>query len=469
MSKFRLSFYLLIFISLFISVISLSTVLTKNFDLLFSISKLWYSNDVSLESEYLDKVSKYFNINRSFLNIDNSSFLIETRDPSYSLKLLKDKVRETDAIVNETEFSINEKLPKDSTLLVKGRDGGYIYNYTEYVVNSNDSKRSKKHLDSIEYLNPVNDLFITGSLSLSDFSDDITLRFNNEINNFKESGEYDNEIFENLENTSFVLNEKIKESYNLSEDVVIGNIKVDMGNCNRETSISIVFNPLSNSVGFNNFNGFVDTLCKRQFIEYQGYLIGTCTNCTLYPVGKGYSLNSEYSPKSISLTDFEGSYKEVSSEIFNDLKSMYLDALNSGVVMTFVSAYRSYLSQYYTYEYWISVEMSKGYSRSEAEVIANTYSAIPGFSEHQLGTTLDINGIGCGIGEYCSSNESVWNWLKDNAYKFGFVQSYKEGQDSGYIPEPWHYRWIGKELALEYKEVENKKTLQTFLYDLGRY
>lgn len=474
MFKLKIYFYLILFVSLFFSVISLSTTFTKDFDLIFSASKLWYINDVNYEKEYLDKVSIFFNIDRELLTINNSSFLIKAKDLNSPIYISKEEETDVSTVSNESSIELSSILPFNSTVFVKGRDGGYIYNYTKYIFEDSNNSRDKRFLESTNYVEPINDRLFVGEDK--NFDNNIKELLNSELIKVKDKEilieeDYDSEIFNNLSINSFVLNSKVKQSYSLTEDVVIGSIKVTMGNCNRDTSISVVFNPLENKVFLNDLRGFVNTLCKKQFIQYQDYLIGTCVDCTLYPVGKGYALNSDYAPVVVS-ADFEGSYKQVNKDIYSDLKDMYLGAREDGIYMSFTSAYRSYLDQYYTYEYWVSVEMSKGYSRYEAEAIANTYSAIPGFSEHQLGTTIDINGLGCSISDYCSSNVLVWDWLKSNAYKYGFVMSYQEGKESetGYIHEPWHYRWIGIELATEYfNNFKDFKTLQSYLYDLGRY
>ena len=69
-----------------------------------------------------------------------------------------------------------------------------------------------------------------------------------------------------------------------------------------------------------------------------------------------------------------------------------------------------------------------------------------GRSEHQLGLAVDINGD-----ELHSSNDEVYSWLAENAYKYGFILRYPEGKSdiTGIEYEPWHYRYVGKEAAAE--------------------
>ena len=75
---------------------------------------------------------------------------------------------------------------------------------------------------------------------------------------------------------------------------------------------------------------------------------------------------------------------------------------------------------------------------------ASTFSARPGQSEHQLGTTLDFDSRG---------GKAGWDWLEENAHHYGFALSYPDAQAiTGYIEEPWHYRYIGVAAAREWKE-----------------
>jgi D-alanyl-D-alanine carboxypeptidase len=77
---------------------------------------------------------------------------------------------------------------------------------------------------------------------------------------------------------------------------------------------------------------------------------------------------------------------------------------------------------------------------------ANTFSADQGYSEHQLGTTVDFTNstIGENIDAFESTDE--FEWLKRYAYRYGFVMSYPEG-NAYYQYEPWHWRFVGKDLA----------------------
>ena len=99
----------------------------------------------------------------------------------------------------------------------------------------------------------------------------------------------------------------------------------------------------------------------------------------------------------------------------------------------------------------------------EAENIAKTWVAYPGTSEHQIGLAVDITSED----KIKQSPEVVWEWLKENSYKYGFILRYTEEKMelTGISPEPWHYRYVGKKAAKEIYEqgvcleeyLENKK------------
>lgn len=79
--------------------------------------------------------------------------------------------------------------------------------------------------------------------------------------------------------------------------------------------------------------------------------------------------------------------------------------------------------------------------------MAEQWVAIPGTSEHQIGLAVDIS-VEDGSGQAASD---VWQWLRENSYKYGFILRYPEDKTdiTGISYEPWHYRYVGKETAEE--------------------
>ncbi|BCX13480.1 MAG: hypothetical protein KatS3mg085_012 [Candidatus Dojkabacteria bacterium] len=233
-------------------------------------------------------------------------------------------------------------------------------------------------------------------------------------------------------------------------DSSFANLDLSMGACKKDASLRVYFDKKLEKFTFSNYENFVDNLCLKSGIL--GFIFGeSCEDCTFYPLDRYNSLpNVAWEPSDIVYVQEIPGGQSISMKAYNDLIDMFREAQKAGFSMMLNSGYRSYQTQYYVYENWVKVEMSKGYTRSQAEAIASQYSARPGFSEHQLGTTVDIGAVSCS--SFTNCNESIWNWLRDNAYKFGFIMSYPPGTQNktGYIHEPWHYRWIGRDLASEY-------------------
>ncbi len=131
----------------------------------------------------------------------------------------------------------------------------------------------------------------------------------------------------------------------------------------------------------------------------------------------------------------------ISAVIEQPLKKMFADAESQGYKMIVGSGYRSGATQKMYFD---------SYVRSHGEVEARKFSALPGQSEHQTGLAVDIstNTKDCYLSE-CFILEPEGKWLAANAHTYGFILRYPEGKTdiTGYNYEPWHYRYVGKDLA----------------------
>ncbi len=142
-----------------------------------------------------------------------------------------------------------------------------------------------------------------------------------------------------------------------------------------------------------------------------------------------------------------------------DLTALFSAAKAAGLQLQLGSGYRSATYQKTLYDGYVS-------SLSKAE--ADRSSARPGHSEHQTGLALDFTRIDgkCHL-EACFGDMPEGKWLIDNAYTFGFILRYTSDKEqvTGYMYEPWHFRYVGHELA---KEMHDKgvKTLEEF-FSLG--
>jgi zinc D-Ala-D-Ala carboxypeptidase len=154
-------------------------------------------------------------------------------------------------------------------------------------------------------------------------------------------------------------------------------------------------------------------------------------------VNKTISLG-KYAPKDIVV--FNGI--QVSKRIVPDLKKLLEAAKKAGLTLKVVSGYRSYDKQVTTFEYWIKKELERHpqWTREQAEKEANTYSAKPGHSEHQLGTTVDVLSSENNYQFSAEPSLKYIKWFEDNCQNYNFKISYPKTQTE-YTYEPWHLRW----------------------------
>jgi len=163
-----------------------------------------------------------------------------------------------------------------------------------------------------------------------------------------------------------------------------------------------------------------------------------------------YRLSSSYKPTNLVAITWlgvitpKGGYL-LKREAADALSAMFAAAKVSKISLKILSAYRSYSAQVQVFAKWVA---KSGLQQ------ARKYSAVPGHSEHQLGTTVDLGsltGVAWSNPKFPTSPTALW--LESNAYKFGFIRSYPAGTAnialSCYGAEAWHWRYVGKSLAYE--------------------
>jgi D-alanyl-D-alanine carboxypeptidase len=139
----------------------------------------------------------------------------------------------------------------------------------------------------------------------------------------------------------------------------------------------------------------------------------------------------------------------------NALEGLFTAAKADGLDLMLASAYRSYSYQEGLYNTYV---------KKQGQSVADAQSARPGYSEHQTGLAADIEPASreCEI-EACFGDLPEGKWLAEHAHEYGFVIRYPQGKAgiTGYIYEPWHLRYVGKELATEVKN-QDVATLEEF-------
>ena len=113
------------------------------------------------------------------------------------------------------------------------------------------------------------------------------------------------------------------------------------------------------------------------------------------------------------------------------------------------SAYRRYDKQKQLFDGYVEDFMANGMSYNDAYAEALKDTALPGQSEHQTGLCIDFMTRSMDELDNTFEDTKAFKWLKDNAWKYGFVLRYPEDKVSitGYLYESWHYRFVGLEVA----------------------
>lgn len=168
-------------------------------------------------------------------------------------------------------------------------------------------------------------------------------------------------------------------------------------------------------------------------------------NWHLTLVNSCYRIPDDYEPDLVYVC---GSSERLDRKVAEHYEKMYQAALNDGVNLTPCSGYRSYELQERNYNNKISFYESQGYSTADARVKAATIIMPPGSSEHNLGYAMDIVCV-----DEWFEDTAEFKWLTENAADYGFIMRYpKDKQDiTKVIYEPWHWRYVGVELAKELK------------------
>lgn len=177
-------------------------------------------------------------------------------------------------------------------------------------------------------------------------------------------------------------------------------------------------------------------------------------------VNKGRRLENNYIPDNLTVPNIplrlNKSYPEMQlrPEASKALEELSADAVHQNVHFMLASGYRSYSYQ---------IGIYSGYVRTQGQTSADKTSARPGYSEHQTGLAADVEPYSrqCEV-EACFGDTLEGKWLATNSFKYGFIIRYPQGKESltGYEYEPWHIRYVGKDLALQVQRTG--QTLEQF-------
>lgn len=194
--------------------------------------------------------------------------------------------------------------------------------------------------------------------------------------------------------------------------------------------------------------------------KYSNKNINTSPASITVLINKDFSLPADYVPADLTIPDVPFSFtsysekKMLRAEASSALEDLFGDASEEGLNLYGVSGYRSYQRQLAIYNKNLA---ENGLERT------SQYSAMAGYSEHQSGLAIDVSTISIHNRlDVTFSGTPEGRWLAENCWKYGYIIRYPEGKSNitGYAYEPWHIRYVGKDLATYL--TENNLTLEEY-------
>ncbi len=145
----------------------------------------------------------------------------------------------------------------------------------------------------------------------------------------------------------------------------------------------------------------------------------------------------------VSILHMYGKQK-LRKEAYDKFKEMFNAAKEENITIIINSSFREYE---YQQNLW------NNYASQNGEAWADSYAARAGYSEHETGLAIDVTTYGVKKQEDFEKTEA-FTWLTKNAHKYGFILRYPKGKENitGYAYEPWHYRYLGVEVATKVYE-----------------
>jgi D-alanyl-D-alanine carboxypeptidase len=261
---------------------------------------------------------------------------------------------------------------------------------------------------------------------------------------------------------------------NLREEVVYEQKKREETSIEMQSAISTLQNHIASTTNENRDLSDLLTILKARNQDYQNEIIdkeqkvevlkklSETDQELLQKYSKTYFLNENYIPSSLSLIDEaflfnKNSVVEIHTDVKPFLENLIRKARDDGMDLSVLSGYRSF-------------EVQKNVKTRHTVIYgssANRFSADQGYSEHQLGTTVDFTTSKTGSTLTGFEKTNSYKWFLDYAHEYGFTISYPEGNQY-YIFEPWHWRFVGVSLAT-FLHAQNKHFYDLSQRDIDSY
>ena len=301
----------------------------------------------------------------------------------------------------------------------------------------------------------MKELDLYDEINSKDYSETIEVLLENNKLEKEYLNEYYNINYINITNFSTIINELLDKNYNSEEiNYILKNISDDIDILLNMDYVDILafkditnfdINKLERYLNYQGENENYDLatvvtyvnigLDKEGYSEYTEYTEEEAQNDLTILVNKYHKLPDDYVPNDLVSLSYNSNYylRKEAAEAFERLTDA---GVLEGVIFYPFSPYRSYETQEVLYNRYVN---------RDGVAAADTYSARPGFSEHQLGLAVDVRSS--------TLNDNLtpehYEWMLDNSYKYGFIVRYPKGCQhiTQFMEEPWHLRYLGVELA----------------------
>lgn len=298
---------------------------------------------------------------------------------------------------------------------------------------------------------------VSSSYSSNSISQMEKLNIKDKVNTRKYSKTLDVAIFDEYFQHEYV--NKYEQIDYIETDNFIDLVNILLDRNTKTNEISSIIKEYTNCPNFNKFNfeRYLSYKEKNSNLDYQTVVTRvnikldkeyyTDTEAVKDPdslfvvVNKYNYLDANFIPKNLKPL-FNNSNATMVAEAADAYEELVNAAKKDGITLVATTAYRSYGFQSTLYN---------NYKAKDGEKAADTYSARPGYSEHQTGLAADLNDPNYSARRLSPED---YEWLKNNCDKFGFIIRFPEGKENitGYQEEDWHIRYLGKETAKKVKD-----------------
>ena len=292
-------------------------------------------------------------------------------------------------------------------------------------------------------------IFLVACNTDKNTKNDSNLTIDNTVKTFKNIGYTDREIelikkYLSESDIDYLLNYDYVE--NISE--YIGYDIFDASKLNRYIDYKNKFNNLD----FYHIILYVNMNLDKDF--YEDVRVVSNPDDILVLVNKYNKLPDDYVPNDLVLVDARCSAKDgiyLRSEANDNFYKMCMNMISLNLNMKAISGYRSY--EYQT-------KLHNDYINNDGYEAAIKYSAKPGHSEHETGLVVDVMGSNKAYTNFSDTDE--YQYILKHASDYGFIIRYDNEFVTGYINEPWHLRYVGREVAEKLKK--DNITLDEYIY-----